>query len=148
MCGNDTFIKYFVFAARGGGGAYLVDDKVQIARRDHLPVEEVPLGPDAADGPARGLDGHHLLHHLLLVRVEEARELRRVERRVEFEEAAERRHRRLRAHVGDEQREVPLCGLRWRVFGVGRELFWVVVRRRVGGDELGARVEEKLFERR
>ena len=76
-----------------------MDHKVHIARRDHLSVEQVPLGADAADRPARGLDGHHLLHHLLLIRVEEACELSGVERRIQLEEAAERRNRRLRAHV-------------------------------------------------
>ena len=99
---------------------HLVDDKVHVARRDHLPVEQVPLVPDAADGPAGGLDGHHLLHHLLFVGVEEARELRRVERRIQLEETAQRRHRRLRPHVRQEEREVPLRRLRRRVFRVRR----------------------------
>lgn len=71
-----------------------------------------------ADGPARGLDDHDLLHHLPFVRVEEARELSLVGRHVKLEEAAERRHGRLCVHFGDEQCEVALRGLRRGVFGL------------------------------
>ena len=126
---------------------YLVDDKVHVARRDHLSVEQVPFVADATDGPAGGLDGHHLLDHLLFVGVEEASELGGVERGVQLEEAAQRRHRRLRADVRQEKREVALRGLGLRIFGVCRQLLLVIVRRRVGGDEFWARVEEELLER-
>ena len=144
FCAN--FISWWSPAAVGGANSYLMDDKVHIARRDHLSVEQVPLSADAADRPARGLDGHHLLYHLLFVRVEEACELGGVERRIQLEEAAERRDGRLRAHVRHEQREVALCRLWRRIFRVRRELLRVLVRRRVGGDEFGARIEEEFFE--
>ena len=60
-------------------GMYLVDDEVHVARRDHLPVEQVLLVANTADRPAGGLDGHHLLNHLFFVRVKEASEFRGVE---------------------------------------------------------------------
>jgi hypothetical protein len=60
-------------------GTYLVDDKVHVASRDHLPVEQVLFVADTANRPAGGLDGHHLLNHLFFVRVKEAREFRGVE---------------------------------------------------------------------
>ena len=101
---------------------------------------------DATDGPAGGLDGHHLLDHLLFVGVEEARELGGVERGVQLEEAAQRRHGRLRTHIRQEKREVALRGLGLRIFRVCRQLLLVVVRRWVGGDEFWARVEEQLLE--
>ena len=125
---------------------YLVDDKVQVARRDHLSVEQVPFVADATDGPAGGLDGHHLLDHLLFVGVEEARELGGVERGVQLEEAAQRRHGRLRTHIRQEKREVAMCGLLRRIFRVCRQLLLVLVRRWVRGDEFWARVEEELLE--
>lgn len=123
---------------------YLVDDKVHVARRDHLSVEQVPFVADATDGPAGGLDGHHLLDHLLFVGVEEDRELGGVERGVQLEEAAQRRHGRLRTHIRQEKREVALGGLGRRF--VCRQLLLVIVRRWVRGDEFWARVEEELLE--
>ena len=101
---------------------------------------------DATDGPAGGLDGHHLLDHLLFVGVEEARELGGVERGVQLEEAAQRRHGRLRTHIRQEKREVALRGLGLRIFRVCRQLLLVIVRRWVGGDEFWARIEEELLE--
>lgn len=132
--------------SRNGTTFYLVDDKVHVARRDHLSVEQVPFVADATDGPAGGLDGHHLLDHLLFVGVEEARELGGVERGVQLEEAAQRRHGRLRTHIRQEKREVALRGLGLRIFRVCRQLLLVIVRRWVGRDEFWARVEEELLE--
>ena len=125
---------------------YLVDDKVKIARGDRLALEQTLLVADAADAAAGSLDGHHLLHHLLLVGVEEARELAGVERRVELEEATQRRDSRLRAHVGEEKRDVSLLRLDWGRLDVSCELAWVFVWGRVGGDELGACVAEEFLE--
>jgi hypothetical protein len=143
-------VFFFNFISRkninGVGETNLVDDEIHVARRDHLPIEQVPLVTNAADGPAGGLDGHHLLHHFLFVRIEEARKLGGVERRVQLEETAERRHGCLCAYVGEEEREVALGGFRWRIFRVRRQLILVLVRRGVGGDEFWACIEEELFE--
>jgi len=127
---------------------YLVDDKVHVTRRDHLPVKQVPLVAHAADRSAGGLDGHHLLHHLFFVCVKEARELGGVERGIQLEEAAQRGNGCLSAHVSEEERKVALGGLRRWVLRISRQLFLVLVRRRVGGNELRARIEEELFESR
>jgi hypothetical protein len=56
------------------GDTHVVDDKVKVARGDHLAVHEAALDgvADLADAPAGLLEDHHLLHHVLLVRVEEA----------------------------------------------------------------------------
>ena len=126
----------------------MVDDEIEVARGDHLAVEQAALAAgDAGDAAAGRFDGHHLLHHLLLVRVEEPCQLARVQRGVQLEEAAQRRHRRLRAHVREEEREMPLCGLAVRFLDVRGEQLGVLIRRRVRGDELWARVQEEFFER-
>ena len=88
---------------------------------------------------------HHLLNHLLLIGIEEACELARVERRVELEEAAQRRDSRLRAHVSEEERDVSLLRLDRGRLDVSCELAWVFVWGRVSGDELGASVAEEFF---
>jgi hypothetical protein len=75
------------------------------------------------------------------------REFRRVERRVQLQEAAQRRHRRLRAHVREERASMARGRLCRRRLRVRRERLAVVVRRRVRGDELRGRVQEELLER-
>jgi hypothetical protein len=125
---------------------YALDDEIQIARRDRLPVHKVLLRPHTADTPARLLEDHQLLDHLLLVRIEEPCELRRIQRRVQLEEAAQRRHRALRADVGEELCEMPCGWVCGRVVDVGLQRRGVLIWRRVGSDEFGAGVDEQLFE--
>lgn len=123
----------------------LVNDKVQIARGDCLAVEQAALvGANMADATARLLEDHHLLHDLLLIAVQEVCELLGAEARVELQEAAQCRHGLLCGDVREEEVQVAQC---W-VGGVrlGRdelsERGGVVVRRWVGGDELGTGVGE------
>ena len=126
-------------------GTYLVDHEVHVARRYHLSVEQILLVADAANRPAGGFDGHHLLYHLFFVRVKEASKLRGVERSVQLQETAQCWDCRLRSHVRQEEPEMALCGLWRRIFRVSRQLLLVLVRWRISRDEFRARVKEELF---
>ena len=101
---------------------------------------------DPADAPARLLHDHQLLNHLFFICVEEVRELRRIERRVQLQEAAQCRDWGLSTDLGEEEGEMSLGRFDGRVLHVHRKLVAFLVWRRVGGDELGAGVQEELFE--
>ena len=119
---------------------YLVNDEVQITCRHDLSIQQVPLALHPTHTPTRLLHDHQLLHHLLLVGVEEVGELRRVERGIQLQEAAQGGNGRLGTDVGEEEGKVALSGFDWWVLDVALEELRVLVRWRVGGDEFRASV--------
>lgn len=143
------------------GATYLCDNEVQIARRDGLTIQQSrafsPRNP--ANTPTRLLDHHHLLYHLLLIGIQEVGKLLRTKARIKLQEAAQSGDLRLGSNVREEELEVSVGGVElgsglggFRVSGRGwcnevLEGDGVVVGRGVGSDELGASVEEELFER-
>lgn len=130
----------------GQKDTHVVDDEVQIARGDHLTIQETLLILNARHRARRLLHNHQLLNHLFLVSVEEAGKFAGIQGRVKLEERAQCRYWRLCAHFRQEKPEVALSRLDGRFFHVCSEELGVVIWWGVGGDELGAGVEEKLFE--
>lgn len=131
----------------GRGEAYVVNEKVEVVVDDPRALHQPPILALVPVRPARELEHHHVLQHPLFILIHELAQLGRADGRVQLQQRPGLGDGGERGDVREEERDVARGRVDRGVGDVEGVSRGVLVRRRVGRDELGAGGKVELLER-